>query len=78
MHETVTYYLVLKDVMRGRVFSISFTSKKALIERYKHYKQDDDYEVLSAHSIQLTTSVLDLDNELGNANSIESHQNTDM
>lgn len=61
MGKTVTYYLHVRDIMRGYSLALNYETKKELAIAYNRYLHDDDYEILSMHSTTIETDVIDLE-----------------
>lgn len=66
MSKTITYYLHVKDVLKGTAFALNYATKKELESAYNRYSKDTDYKVLSMHSMEVSTNVI-LPNELTEA-----------
>ena len=58
MSKTTTYFLNVKDVMRGYSLSLDYETMRELAEAYNRYSNDTDYEVLSMHSTQIATDII--------------------
>lgn len=58
MSKITTYYLIVKDVMRGSVMALEYSTYKELAEGYNRYSKDNDYEVLTMHSTSIETVVI--------------------
>lgn len=58
MSKVTTYYLHVKDVMRNHNISLIYLTKKELCEAYTRYKNNTDYEVLSIHSVCVSTDII--------------------
>ena len=58
MSKITTYFLNVKDVMRGHSISLNYETMRELAEAYNRYSNDTDYEVLSIHSTQIVTDII--------------------
>lgn len=58
MSRTTTYYLHVKDVMRGYSLALNYETMIELRDAYNRYSKDNDYEVLSMHSTIIETDVI--------------------
>ena len=58
MSKTITFYLHVKDVMRDYALALNYETKKELANAYNRYSKDSDYEILSMHSMEVETNVI--------------------
>lgn len=51
MVKMIKYHMTVKDVMRNALFIVERCSEEELRKVYYRYKNDSDYEVISAESM---------------------------
>ncbi len=57
IEDKTTFFLCIKDVMRGSRITLSYDTEKDFIEAQNRYQKDTDYQIVSCRCVQMNVTV---------------------